>query len=113
MSVGIDLLEIERMEQALERRPGLALRLFTDGERAYAARARAAGPASRGALLREGGRGEGAAPGGLEPARHRGRGGGGRDARSRCTAGSPSSACEVDVSLTHSKVTAGAVALVR
>ncbi len=38
MSVGIDLLEIERMEQALERRPGLALRLFTDGERAYAAR---------------------------------------------------------------------------
>jgi holo-[acyl-carrier protein] synthase len=38
MSVGIDLLEIERMEQALERRPGLAMRLFTDGERAYAAR---------------------------------------------------------------------------
>ena len=38
MPVGIDLLEIERMEQALERRPGLALRLFTDGERAYAAR---------------------------------------------------------------------------
>lgn len=37
MSLGIDLLEIERMEQALERRPGLALRLFTDGERAYAA----------------------------------------------------------------------------
>ena len=36
MSVGIDLLEIERMEQALERRPSLALRLFTDGERAYA-----------------------------------------------------------------------------
>ena len=38
MSVGIDLLEIERMEQALARRPGLADRLFTDGERAYAAR---------------------------------------------------------------------------
>ena len=38
MSIGIDLLEIERMEQALERRPGLADRLFTDGERAYAAR---------------------------------------------------------------------------
>src|ERR1700712_1661373 len=35
--VGIDLLEIERMEQALDRRPSLALRLFTDGERAYAA----------------------------------------------------------------------------
>ena len=37
MPVGIDLLEIERMEQALDRRPSLALRLFTDGERAYAA----------------------------------------------------------------------------
>ncbi len=37
MAVGLDLLEIERLEQALERRPALARRLFTDGERAYAA----------------------------------------------------------------------------
>jgi holo-[acyl-carrier protein] synthase len=37
MKVGIDLLEIERLERALERRPRLAERLFTDGERAYAA----------------------------------------------------------------------------
>jgi holo-[acyl-carrier protein] synthase len=36
-SVGIDLLEIERLERALERRPRLAQRLFTDAERAYAA----------------------------------------------------------------------------
>jgi holo-[acyl-carrier protein] synthase len=36
-SVGIDLLEIERLERALERRPRLAERLFTDGERRYAA----------------------------------------------------------------------------
>jgi holo-[acyl-carrier protein] synthase len=35
--VGIDLLEIERLELALERRPRLAERLFTDAERAYAA----------------------------------------------------------------------------
>jgi holo-[acyl-carrier protein] synthase len=35
--IGLDLLEIERLEKALERRPGLAERLFTDGERAYAA----------------------------------------------------------------------------
>jgi holo-[acyl-carrier protein] synthase len=35
--VGVDLLEIERLEQALARRPRLAERLFTDGERAYAA----------------------------------------------------------------------------
>lgn len=37
MPVGIDLLEIERLERALERRPNLAERLFTEGERAYAA----------------------------------------------------------------------------
>jgi holo-[acyl-carrier protein] synthase len=35
--IGIDLLEIDRLEQALERRPRLAERLFTEGERAYAA----------------------------------------------------------------------------
>jgi holo-[acyl-carrier protein] synthase len=37
IGVGIDLLEIERMERALERRPRLAERLFTEAERAYAA----------------------------------------------------------------------------
>jgi holo-[acyl-carrier protein] synthase len=37
MSVGVDLLEIDRLERALARRPGLAERLFTEGERAYAA----------------------------------------------------------------------------
>jgi holo-[acyl-carrier protein] synthase len=36
--VGIDLLEIDRMERALARRPRLAERLFTPGERAEAAR---------------------------------------------------------------------------
>jgi holo-[acyl-carrier protein] synthase len=35
--VGIDQLEIARLERALERRPRLAERLFTAGERAYAA----------------------------------------------------------------------------
>ena len=37
MKVGIDLLEIDRLERALERTPRLAQRLFTDAERAYAA----------------------------------------------------------------------------
>ena len=37
MSVGLDLLEIDRLEAALARRPRLAERLFTDAERAYAA----------------------------------------------------------------------------
>jgi holo-[acyl-carrier protein] synthase len=36
-AVGIDLLEIERLERALARRPRLAERLFTEAERAYAA----------------------------------------------------------------------------
>jgi holo-[acyl-carrier protein] synthase len=35
--LGIDLLEIERLERALERHPRLAERLFTDAERDYAA----------------------------------------------------------------------------
>ena len=34
-TVGIDLIEIERMERALERRPRLAERLFTPDELAY------------------------------------------------------------------------------
>src|SRR3954471_18179050 len=35
--LGIDLLEVERLETALARRPRLAERLFTGQERAYAA----------------------------------------------------------------------------
>ena len=35
-AVGIDLLEIERLERALERRPRLAQRLFTEAELEYA-----------------------------------------------------------------------------
>jgi len=34
--IGLDLLRIDRLERALERRPALAGRLFTDGERRYA-----------------------------------------------------------------------------
>lgn len=36
-AVGLDLLEIERLERALARRPRLAQRLFTEGELAHAA----------------------------------------------------------------------------
>jgi holo-[acyl-carrier protein] synthase len=35
--VGIDLLDVRRFERALERRPRLAERVFTDAEREYAA----------------------------------------------------------------------------
>ncbi len=37
MTVGLDLLEIDRLERALARRPRLAERLFTEAEREYAA----------------------------------------------------------------------------
>jgi holo-[acyl-carrier protein] synthase len=37
LKVGIDLLEIDRLERALERTPRLAQRLFTEAELAYAA----------------------------------------------------------------------------
>jgi holo-[acyl-carrier protein] synthase len=40
MSVGIDLLEVERLERALARRPRLAQRLFRPGELAHASRRR-------------------------------------------------------------------------
>ncbi|MCA1656935.1 MAG: holo-ACP synthase [Actinobacteria bacterium] len=36
MGVGIDLLEIDRLERALERHPRLARRVFTEDELAYA-----------------------------------------------------------------------------
>jgi holo-[acyl-carrier protein] synthase len=36
MGVGIDLLEIERLERALERHPRLAQRVFSEDELAYA-----------------------------------------------------------------------------
>jgi holo-[acyl-carrier protein] synthase len=37
-TIGIDLLDIDRLERALARRPRLAHRLFSDAERAYAER---------------------------------------------------------------------------
>ena len=60
--VGIDLLEVERLERALERRPRLADRLFTAANaRTPSARSRPA-HAPRRPLLREGGGGQGAGP---------------------------------------------------
>jgi len=35
IGLGIDAVEIDRFRRVLERRPGLAVRLFTDAERAY------------------------------------------------------------------------------
>lgn len=110
--VGIDLLEIERMEQALDRRPSLALRLFTDGERAYAAgRARpgqhlAARFCAKEAVAKAL-RLQAWSPRDIEVV--------GEGAQTRVALHGPLAALgvQVDISLTHSKVTAGAVALVR
>ena len=112
VSVGIDLLEIERMEQALERRPGLALRLFTDGERAYAAaRARpgqhlAARFCAKEAVAKAL-RLESWSPQDIEVV--------GEGSRTAIALHGRLAqlGVELDISLTHSKVTAGAVALVR
>jgi holo-[acyl-carrier protein] synthase len=41
--IGIDLLEIERLERALDRRPALAGRIFSAGELAFAAARRRPG----------------------------------------------------------------------
>ena len=112
MSVGIDLLEIERMEQALARRPRLALRLFTDGERAYAAgkgrpgqhlAARFCAKEAVAKALR------------LEVWSHHDIEVVGEGARTHVALHGPLAelGVEVDISMTHSRATAGAVAMVR
>ena len=115
--VGIDLLEIERLERALARRPRLAERLFTDGERAYAAARRAAGAGTSpcgSAPRRRWPRRSRCA---LELARRRGRSAAATGRRPCGWAARPPRALRelgatVHVSLTHSKGMAGAVAVV-
>ncbi|HEX7300907.1 MAG TPA: holo-ACP synthase [Solirubrobacteraceae bacterium] len=113
--IGLDLLEIERLERALERRPGLAERLFTEGERAYAAgqgrpaqhlAARfCATEAVSKALQREG----------LRPRESEVVGGGDGPPRVALHGAAAQRAAElgvdVHVSLTHTRSTAGAVAV--
>jgi holo-[acyl-carrier protein] synthase len=41
--IGVDVIEIERLEDALERRPRLAERIFSEAELAYSRRARRPG----------------------------------------------------------------------
>jgi holo-[acyl-carrier protein] synthase len=52
IGVGIDVVEIARFEQALNRTPGLAGRLFTDGERILPAQSLAARFAAKEALAK-------------------------------------------------------------
>lgn len=110
--VGIDLLEIDRLERALERRPRLAERVFTEAERDYAAaRARparhlAARFAAKEAVVKALGLGDGfglreieVVPG--EPPR----------ARLEGRAAAAAAGRRVEISLTHSKEFAAAVAI--
>jgi holo-[acyl-carrier protein] synthase len=115
--VGIDLLDVDRLERALRRRPGLAERLFTDGERAYAAsrgrpamhlaaRFCAKEAVAKALALRDGDWHD------VEVL------GGGDGAPSVRLAGAAAARAselgvEVEISLTHSKGMAGAVAMLR
>jgi holo-[acyl-carrier protein] synthase len=110
--VGIDLLEIDRLERALERHPRLAERLFTAAERDYAAaRARpgrhlAARFAAKEAVVKALGlRGFGL--GGIEVVA-----GEPPSVRLSGRAAAAAAGRRVEISLTHSRETAAAVAVV-
>jgi holo-[acyl-carrier protein] synthase len=110
-SIGIDVIEIERIERALARRPRLAERLFTAAELSYARdRARpgrhlAARFAAKEAVIKALG-GRALAPAEIEIA--------GDPAPAVTLRGRAAQAAggrELSVSLTHSRETAAAVAL--
>jgi holo-[acyl-carrier protein] synthase len=111
--VGIDLIEIERIERALERRPRLAGRLFTVGELAYAegrsrpGRHLAARFAAKEAVVKALGLTGGFAPTDIEILA-------GEPPTVRLAGGAAAAAAgrEVSISLTHSRETAAAVAIV-
>jgi holo-[acyl-carrier protein] synthase len=110
--VGIDLLEIGRLERALERRPRLAERVFTAAERDYAAaRARparhlAARFAAKEAVVKALGLGGGFGLGEIEVVA-------GEPPRLRLSGRAADAAAgrEVRISLTHSRDFAAAVAI--
>jgi len=112
--VGIDLIEIDRVERALRRHPRLAARVFTKGERAYAAgkgrpaRHLAARFAAKEAVVKALGLDGGFALRDIEVVA-------GEPPTVRL-AGRPAEragGAEVDLSLTHSRDSAAAVAVVR
>jgi len=110
-AIGIDVIEIERVERALERRPRLRGRLFTPGELAYAdARARpgrhlAARFAAKEAVIKALG-GPALAPSQIEI-----ESGGPPTVQLHGRAAELAAGREISVSLTHSRETAAAVAL--
>lgn len=110
--IGLDLLEIDRLERALARRPRLAERLFTDAERDYAARQ--ARPAQHLAArfcakeaVAKALRLEAWNPRDIEVV------GEGAQTGVALHGALGALGVQVDISMTHSKATAGAVAMVR
>jgi holo-[acyl-carrier protein] synthase len=109
-AVGIDLIEIERVERALERRPRLADRLFTAGELAYArGRARpgrhlAARFAAKEAVIKALGRG-------VPPREIEVVGGEPPHVELHGSAAEIAGDTEIAISLTHSRESAAAVAI--
>jgi holo-[acyl-carrier protein] synthase len=111
-AVGIDLIEIERVERALERRPRLAQRLFSEAELEYSrARARpgrhlAARFAAKEAVIKALGS-PGVAPSQIEI-----EAGPPPSVRLSGTAAEAAGNRDIAISLTHSRDSAAAVALV-
>src|SRR5262245_742101 len=109
--VGVDVIEIERLERALERRPRLRERLFTEGELAYAdGRARpgrhlAARFAAKEAVIKALGATR-VGPGSIEVVA-----GEPPTVRLSGAAAEAAGSREISISLTHSRETAAAVAL--
>jgi holo-[acyl-carrier protein] synthase len=112
--VGIDLLEIDRLERALQRHPRLAERLFSEAEREYAAaRARpathlAARFAAKEAVVKALGLTGGFGPRDIEIVA-----GEPPTVRLYGAAAEAAAGRTVDISLTHSRDNAAAVAVAR
>jgi holo-[acyl-carrier protein] synthase len=110
VGLGIDLIEIERVERALERRPALADRIFTPAELAYANdRARpgrhlAARFAAKEAVIKALGRSVPARQIEIEPGKP-------PTVRLHGEAAEVAGDLELSISLTHSRESAAAVAI--
>lgn len=111
--VGLDLLEIERMERALERRPGLAQRLFTPAEREYAQSKARPGQHLAARFCAKEAVSKALGMEVLRPLDVEVLGGGALQLHGAAAARAAQLGVQVAVSLSHAKVTAGAVAVLR
>jgi holo-[acyl-carrier protein] synthase len=110
VAVGIDLIEIDRVERALERRPRLAERIFTPGELSYARRRARPGRhlaarfAAKEAVIKALGQG-------VPPRQVEVEAGEPPQVRLHGRAAEAAGEAEIAVSLTHSRESAAAVAI--